>query len=413
VSNFKIFILLFLLHCLSCNREKYPTQDYGPIEVRAQLYQNVYTHLMNEEVCPTCTDYKDGDLTTDFGDATAYAPALFFSLKGEGRATADDMRVAEEMAERQIKLVTDLYQNGIYSFLSAGISDPNSISETFVGIGGIFIAYEATREEKYKDTMEKYLDTMEEIFGPSGSSFLNSLLGVQIPPYGPTTVVGGVAGFYLQYIFSVGAGRSSVHYAGVGYSVLQKLNDAVFDQERMNYRYKNIPGYSFIYQYSNLTTLQGLIRAYLNTQNSAYLDRAKAVMETLEILWSDTYKGYFSAENDPKYFSTYTDENEMDTPEYTKEYIPLSGANYQIYANILMYQVTRDEKYRNNIEKILDFIEGTLYKDGIVWHDIQNGKRADRYCSGCNFQLLYNIYLYDRLLKGKPVLEKHIPFPNR
>mgnify|MGYP001155473400 FL=1 len=410
MSNFKIFILLFLLHCLSCNREKYPTQDYGPIEVRAQLYQNVYTHLMNEEVCPTCVNYKDGDLTTDFGDATAYAPALFFSLKGEGRATADDMRVAEEMAERQIKLVTDLYQNGIYSFLSAGISDPNSISETFVGIGGIFIAYEATREEKYKDTMEKYLDTMEEIFGPSGSSFLNGLLGTQIPPYGPTTVVGGVAGFYLQYIFSVGAGRSSVHYAGVGYSVLQKLNDAVFDQERMNYRYKNIPGYSFIYQYSNLTTLQGLIRAYLNTQNRAYLDRAKAVMETLELLWSDKYKGYFSAENDPKYFSIYDD---IDTSEYQREYIPLSGANYQIYANILMYQVTKDEKYRKNIEKILDFIEGTLYKDGIVWHDIQNGKLADRYCSGCNFQLLYNIYLYDRLLKGKPVLEKHIPFPNR
>lgn len=411
MRNIKIYPLLFLLLCISCAREKYPTRDYGPIEVHAQLYQNVYNHLMNNEVCPACTNYDHGDLLSDFGDATAYAPALFYALKGEGMATADDMRVAEEMTERQIGLVTDLYQNGIYSFLGTGLTDPTSISETFVGIGGIFIAYEATGEEKYKDTMEKYLDAMGEIFEASGSSFLNSLIKTQIPPYGSTTVVGGVAGFYLQYIFSVGSGRSSVHYADTGCSILQKLNDAVFDQDRKNYRYQNTPGYSFIYQYSNLTTLQGLIRAYLNTQNSAYLDRAKAVMETLELLWSDKYKGYFSAENNPKYFNIYTDE--IDTPEYTKEYIPLSGANYQVYANILMYQVTKDEKYRKNIEKILDFIEGTLYKDGIVWHDIQNGKRADRYCSGCNFQLLYNIYLYDRLLKGKPVLEKHIPFPSR
>ncbi len=358
---------------------------------------------MEKELCESCENYNNGDLLSDFGDGTAYGPALFYSLMSENRASEREIQVASEMTSREIELVNNIHENGIFSFIGEGLRDPITISEVFVGITGIYIAYEVESDKKYEETVIKYLDAMRSLIDQPDSQSFELFLKINIPWYGPVTLFGGLSAFYLQYPFTFGTkSENAKTYSDVGIFILNKLNERVFDIQRNNYKYMDNETWTFIYQYSNITVMQGLLRVYLYTGDEAYLNRAKNVMETLEFLWSEEYGGYFSAENDTKYFPLY---EEAGNPQYKNEYIPLSGSNYMIYANLLMYQITGDEKYHERIKKVLKFIENKLYRNGIAWHDIQHGQLADRYCSGCNLQLLYNIYLYDRLLKGKKILE--------
>ncbi len=397
-----IIVSVFILFFCYCAEKVQKPIDYGPIDVYSSLYNNIYTHLMEHEVCESCENYNNGDLLSDFGDGTAYAPALFYSLKMENRAGERELQVASEITTREIELVNNLYDKGIFSFIGEGLKDPLIISEVFVGIAGIYIAYESEKDKKYEDTVIKYLEALRPVIDQPDSESFESFLKINIPWYGPVTLYGGLSGFYLHYPFAFGRDSENAElYSQIGLFILDKLNQRVFNEIRNNYKYMDNELYTFIYQYSNITVMQGLLRAYLYTEDEFYLNRARDVMETLELLWSDKYGGYFSAENNPDYFPLY---DEINNSQYRNEYIPLSGSNYMIYANLLMYQITGDEKYNEHIKKILDFIESNLYHDGIAWHDIQFGKLSDRYCSGCNFQLLYNIYLYDRLLKGKKIL---------
>jgi len=215
-----------------------------------------------------------------------------------------------------------------------------------------------------------------------------------IPPYGATTVLGGISGFYLQYYFSVGDTEKAKDYARIGTDILSSLNTLVYDEVKNNYRYSIKVENDFIYLYSNVTTFQALIRAYLYSGDKDYLERAKKIIETMEDLYSNVYGGYFAA---PVEDST--------APHYGEEYIALSAQNYLTYAFLLLYQETGDSIYLDRAENTLSFIESKLYQDGIVYHDLINGERADWDCPGCNYQVLYYIYLYDRLLKGKPIIE--------
>lgn len=401
--RFLLSTLFGLILFFSCAEKKEKFIDYGSIDVYSSLYHNIHSHLLENELCEQCANYRDGDLLSDFGDGTAYGPALFYSLKREGRATDYESKIAEEMTERELRLIEELHEKGIFSFITEGLNDPLVISEVFVGIAGIFMAYESEKNEKYQDAVIKYYEALRPVIDLPDSTTFESFLKINIPWYGPVTLYGGLAGFFLQYPFTFG--RSSPEastFTSAGFFILDKLNQKVFDMNRNNYKYMDNELYTFIYQYSNITVMQGLIRAYLYTKDESYLERAKNVMETMEILWSEEYEGYLSAENNPEYFEFY---NNIGNSQYRNEYIPLSGSNYMIYANLLMYQITEEEKYNERIKKIFDFIESKLYHDGIAWHDIQFGKLSDRYCSGCNLQLLYMIYLYDRLLKGKKILE--------
>ena len=84
----------------------------------------------------------------------------------------------------------------------------------------------------------------------------------------------------------------------------------------------------------------------------------------------------------------------------------LCHRNPRVYTDLLLYQLTRENSYLSRAARILDFIQAKLYVNGQAHHHLLDGALADpkEYCAGCNFQLLYNIYLYDRLKKGGKVL---------
>ncbi|UCD85852.1 MAG: hypothetical protein JSU92_06555 [Deltaproteobacteria bacterium] len=387
ISSACILISLLATSFFGCGEEK-EEKARGPlVDVYRDMFEEIYNHLMND------VPVVDGDVETDFGDSNAWAPALFYSLKKEGIATEKELNLAREMVEREIRLIESLSEG-----LLESLDDTDKLMEVYIGVAGLFIAYEATGNESYKVAIEEYLDAFKPWAHDSIEALL--LLNLQtdtpygsIPPYGATTVLGGIAGFYLQYYFSVGDSEKASYYAGIGTDILSSLDELVYDTDSNNYRYSIDAENDFIYLYSNVTTFQGLIRAYFYSGEENYLQRAKEIIETMEELYSEVYGGYFAAED------------VSNAPHYGEEYIALSAQNYITYAFLLLYQETGDSKYLDRVENTLSFIETKLYQDGIVYHDLINGVRADWDCPGCNYQVLYYIYLYDRLLKGKAIIE--------
>ncbi|MDD5223350.1 MAG: hypothetical protein PHE84_05115 [bacterium] len=374
------------------------TKDYGPIENYADLYNGVSQYLTGQVICAACSDYQSGDVIPDEGDSNAYYPALVYSLSLEGRASKPELAVAAEMAAREITLIDSFSESGIISSLD----DPTKLSEVYIGIAGLLKAYEAVRKPEYLEAIRKYFTIFAPMIDDSSSPLkMESLMSINIPWYGPATIFGGLAGFFLQYPLSIPKAEDRGSISGTGIAILSKLDDLVYDPARKNYRYMT-DSEDFLYLYSSVCAVQGLLRAHLVTQEPGYLDQARAVMESMENLFDSESGGYLAAEYDSRYFAAY---EELGQTRYFQKYIPLSGANYLTYTDLLLYQITGEEIYLTRAARILDFIQAKLYVNGQAHHHLLNGSlETGEYCAGCNFQLLYNIYLYDRLKKGGKVL---------
>ncbi|MCX5860367.1 MAG: hypothetical protein NT056_10865, partial [Proteobacteria bacterium] len=391
-----IFGLVLLVLLAGCGGGG--TKDYGPIENYADLYKGISQYLTGQVICAGCSDYQSGDIIPDEGDSNAYYPALVYSLSLEGLASEPELAVAAEMVAREITLINGLSESGIISSLD----DATKLSEVYIGIAGLLKAYEATRRPEYLEAIRKYFAVFSPLVTESSSILkMDSLMSINIPWYGPTTIFGGLAGFFLQYPLSVPKAEDRAGITDTGIAIISKLDDLVYDPARENYRYM-IDSEDFLYLYSSVCTVQGLLRAHLVTKASAYLDQAKGVMESMESLFNEESGGYLAAEYDSRYFAAY---EKLGQTRYFQKYIPLSGANYLTYTDLLLYQITGEEIYLTRAARILDFIQKKLYVNGQVHHHLLNGVlETGEYCAGCNFQLLYNIYLYDRLKKGGKIL---------
>jgi len=397
MSRFKIKSVLILLALLAgCGGGG--TKDFGPIENYADLYNGISQYLTGKVICAGCADYENGDVIPDEGDSNAYYPALVFSLALEGRASERELAIAAEMAAREITLIDGLSESGIISSLD----DATKLSEVYIGIAGLFKAYESTRRPEYLEAIRKYFAIFAPLVTESPSLLkMDYLMNINIPWYGPTTIFGGLAGFFLQYPLSLPQAEDREGLTDTGLAIISKLDDLAYDPARKNFRYM-INSEDFLYLYSSVCTVQGLLRAHLVTKESAYLDQAKGVMEAMESLFDDESGGYLAAEYDPRYFAAY---QQLEQVHYDHKYIPLSGANYLIYTDLLLYQITWEEIYLIRAARILNFIQAKLYVNGQIHHHLLDGTlETGEYCAGCNFQLLYNIYLYDRLKKGGKVL---------
>ena len=71
----------------------------------------------------------------------------------------------------------------------------------------------------------------------------------------------------------------------------------------------------------------------------------------------------------------------------------LSSQNYLVLALRLIAEETGDPRYLDEARAVLSFVETHLYWHGMAWHHWENGARASWYCTGCNFQLLYDLWL--------------------
>ena len=116
--------------------------------------------------------------------------------------------------------------------------------------------------------------------------------------------------------------------------------------------------------------------AHRMTGDPAQLARAEALFDAIQPLRLDALGGYHSL-----YSSTVPD------------YVSLSSQNYLVFGLRFLDEETANPRYAAEAATILEFVSTRLYSNGMAWHHWENDARASWYCTGCNFQLLYDLWL--------------------
>lgn len=376
------WLVLGLLLAAGCGDDSGdPLARYRKVENEySDLFAKVYERLLNRSYI------VDGDDLEDYGDSMAYCSALVFALDKMGKAGDNEVAFARNLMGGYERKVSEFVARP-FSILADG----DLAMEVYIGVLGMLAAYEARPEPHTLEVADDYFDAMTslvDLFGPA-------IYAVPIPPYGPTTIKAGLASALLHYPLATrGVGRSEER-TGEGLAILAEMDSTVWDERLGGYRYLAGGRHPYEYMYSNVTAIQALARAWRLTGDRAYLDRAKTVAEGLEALYSSQYGGYFAS-----------DESYPQAPHSGEAYIPLSAQNYTILVDLVLYQFTGEGKYLDRALRLFDFVERVLWVDQerICFHDIQHGQLADWYCTGCNWQLLYNLLLLDQVRAGIDIM---------
>jgi len=334
-----------------------PVPDPAPLPYESLFTRVLDYHLAYVPVLP------DGDTIGDFGDSTAYGPAALLTLDhatGRGEHEAQ----AKLMASREARLLE-------------GIQWLPNIVELYIGNVGMFKAFEFTRDAVYSQTAEQVLDLLNDLL----EVVPDLIFLIDEIPYGPTTIVGGVAMYNLQYAFSIGDTPRTREYTGKGLALLQRIDQQTWDADRGFYLYSI--NNEHCSAYPNSIMILTLCRAYQTTGETWFLDRARSVAEIVEARLRDEATGGFYG-----------------TEGSEEAYMALSNNNYLIQALLFLAEVTGDPLYLRRVDRALTFVQDFLCEpdEGICYHDLRLGHRMDWFCSGCNWQLLYNILEYRRVL---------------
>ncbi len=370
-----------------------------------EMYEAVYDYLINEHLCDGCSNWNQdlGDDYTDAGDTTGWGLGYLSHLEKDGEGTADTSFIASRLISRAETLIENFSNQG----LGNSLLNEYDMIEIFISIVGLYLAYEVFEEEGIKKAIRSWLNLLlPTAVDPQAELSKDIVIYINLP-YGPVTILAGLASAFFQYPIGVGYDEMTAAYIEAGEEIISFLNDRAYDEDRKIYRYWANEDYDFVYTYSNALMAQALIRGYLATNEQSMLERAIEITETLELLYSNTYDSYLAAENDPKYFAFY---ETLNLPHFIQKYIALSHTNYQNYNNIMLYEITGEQKYLDRTRNNLDFIRDKLFdiNQKKINHHLINGTNEEfgfyKYCSGCNFQALYIIYLYNQALQGKPAI---------
>lgn len=364
------------------------------------MHNTVYDYLMQTSF--NVNNGFTGDDRYDYGDTTGWGGAYFYTLQMVNKATDKDRQIANLLLDREKHLIDDLESSGGVMGYMMDPAKTLDLAETFIGIIGPYMGGECLRGQLFCTIIEQYYDQFKILLSPS---MIQGIETMNLPYYGPTTIVGGMAGLLLQYpiTFSKGEKKDEIYQCAV--NTINTLDELVYDSVKNNYCYWNNTDHDFLYVYSTCSTLLGLFRLYYISKDSQYLNKSLRILEGLQGLYSEKYQSYFAAENDDKYFDIY---DELGQSHYKEEYIPLSGSNYLTYCYLMAFELTQDFHYLEYAALLLDFIQNNLY-DGHqrVEHHLEFGQVSDpsHYCSGCNVQLLYNILLYNLAKQGYSIME--------
>lgn len=361
--------------------DRYDASPFDKVDNEySQLFHKIYRRLLTGSVI------VDGDDLEDYGDAMAYSCALIYTLKMQGLATDEELAFADNLAEGYRRQVAGFVENPL-----SIVTDSNLAMEAYIGVLGLLVGLEAGVDPTYLETIDDYFDAMFKLIDLLGTT----IYYLPIPPYGPVTITSGLAGTLLHYPLAAAGGGRSKERLEQGLTLLEEMDETVWDEGLGTYRIMAWDRHAYLYQYSNVTAIQALVRAHHLTGEQAYLTRAVTIIESLEGLFSPEYGGYFAS-----------DESYRQAPHHGEEYIALSGQNYTIFADLLLYQFTGDEIHQERALRLFDFAEKKLFiqHERLCYHDLQHGVLADWYCTGCNWQLLYNILILDLVRAGVDLL---------
>ncbi len=317
--------------------------------------------------------WRDGDILYDYGDMPGYAATLLFDLARE-TGEAEYAEKATAVADRIIRLMDE----DLVYYLAE------------ISFGG-FALYAA--KEYYGPERPAYEEALDRLLGLA--AFLTKLDGYYLDildrltgggnyGYGATALTAQVAySLFLSRYHPPDAFRPGwKEFPEIGVKMVDAADREAWNDEE-GYYYKS-PSEPEIYLIADGYMVYALVEAYRYTGREAYyLDRARRVVAALERILGDPEGGGFYA---------------LPPALPAVGYKSLSSSSYGFKACALLYQVTGEEEYLEKARSVMDFLLGTLYGDGIIYHHQYAGVacRGDLWCPGCDFRILqYMDYLVD------------------
>jgi len=197
--------------------------------------------------------------------------------------------------------------------------------------------------------------------------------------YGPTAISSMIAMLQLGLVIAGPAEDAASHLARAE-EVLAHIHARAWSDELGAYRFA--PGDDRLMVYPNATMMLAYGRALLLGGDPTFADRLADIYEGIQPLRDDA---------GDHYYSPYSRE---ETGAVDEDYATLSSQNYLMIGLWLAYATTGEQRYLNDIDLILGWIETHLFVDEVLKHHWVNGRTANEedlydFCSGCNLQTLY------------------------
>ena len=367
------YFCLAALALLAASCSNAPALTDGPeVSHSPNMFRAVLASLSAADMLP-----HDGDWQADYGDANHYGAGFFYRY-GEAADNDAQRSLADATYAYDVWLIDDALDTPVRL-----LQVPD---ELIPAAFGLIERYEHSPDPADAARIEAFLDLVDVFV--EGYDYYPETFEII---YGPTTINGALALLNLEYAIVAEAAAAALRVERAE-QIIAAGRDIAYDVDLGYYRYA--PDVDRLYLYPNVMQILAHARAFELTGEQAYLDRAVALHEAiqpLKVAGEGRYKSPYSAE----YMGAQTD-----------DYTTLSSQNYTMLALAVLYDLTGDEQYRQEVIEILGFIETRLLADdGRVLHHWIDGHIAaptdlEYYCQGCNLQLLYLIFRLEALFEG-------------
>ncbi len=314
--------------------------------------------------------FHDGTWHLHYGDGLMFGPSYdlaTWSLGGEAR----HKERAEEALGTNIARVEAAAKD-----LTGAMKDLESVAMALLGLleSGQFLD-----TTSYVEAAEPLLELVDKL-----SRSLGDYLEIQagefaVASYGPTSVSSLIALAHLELALGW-PDREGDKHVERAVQVLDHIEAKAWDEERKVYRFAT--GDERLMLYPNATLMLAHARALQLTGEARHRERVEALYEGIQPL---------RAASGDHFHSPYSRE-EADAVD--EDYATLSSQNYLSMALWIAWRNTSDQRFIDELDRVLGWIEAHLFVDGVLKHHWVNGRVANEedqydFCSGCNLQTLY------------------------
>jgi hypothetical protein len=367
------FLLLpaFLIVCCTSSETikdgGVPEPSYDP------FYRELAASLWNLTV-------TGGDWADDQGDAAYYGLAYYINVgalenNAEYKARADGSRL------RDLQIVRKANDDINYLL--------NNLEELLMAELGLIEYMHVTGDTAMRAHVDAFLDGLNSLVDSLGVYLDVGMDSWALQMYGPTTITGVIALLNLRYAELLGNDRKAERIA-FGEKIIAAVDAKAWSGTF--YRFKNGSDWLELYPNAMMSIANSL--AFRLTQKEVYKTRSLAAFAGIQPLKDLSRKGYHSP-----YSAAFQGAK-------TDDYTTLSSQNYAIMMMAMLFEITGDAKFKQEITDIVSFVHDKLYVGGRLLHHWMDGRVAvptdpEYFCSGCNLQFLYAIWYVEKNLYAK------------
>ena len=349
--------------------------------------------------------FVDGDWKEDFDDGAFYGPG-FYAQAGE----TEDNDAFRQRAQ-------EAYQDNLGVMRSVENITEADVNDLAMSLLGLIEYIDATGDRSTLNEVDEMIGNINDFVESAGHYLPKEMVpGYAMETYGPTAINGLMGLISLQRAYVLGGAGTDqmVEFA-------QTVGDKIKDHNWTGTYYKFDEDVDKLHLYPNVTMIIYNARLYQLTGKPGYKGRAVDTylgMQPLKVTEAD---GLVAPGRYRSPYSAGVMGAQID------DYTTLSSQNYLMFALMLLYQITGEDKYLDEINPVLDFLENNLvgqsclvdisqdllcdpacaagqaclkeqcYDDSChqgILHHWMDGRVAipddlEFFCSGCNVQTLY------------------------